>query len=331
MLPYTQITRASCGPRGLEVDLDKCLCGRGRGAPLKMMKRSWSQPQEYILSDGEDASDTDDAICRVREHVLTAPRMRFQQIAAVLQLLRRAASPCIQTARFPLITLLGCWFASKYTARLSATLLKQIVNLVLRLITDWVSTQCHPPRCIDAVAVNPTEVLLSWTPSRPESNCIYRENYICAWRQVAPSLDVQESWREKVVTGDLYENVQGSRRWATHLELPENSVVHIRMCARNCWGRSSWSSEIVKVTTHMWHPLSELVDGCQVLPLISVQSPSKTQSRLPDLQRCMSAKNGQLCIQNLLASSHSQECSNKSPILYCPCKAAAQPCKVDVW
>jgi len=269
------------------------------GAVLQVNKPSFSQPEEYILSDGEDVSDTENAGCRVCEHVQVSPCSRFCN--AVLQLLNRVA-PSTQTVR--------------------ARLLKRIASLALRFLVGWFSRKTHPPRCINAVAMNPNEVLLSWTPTKLQNNCIYRESYICAWRQVTPSWRVQEPWCEKIVAYNLYENTDGDR-WATHLlGLPENSAIHIRMCARNCWGRSSWSPEIVKVTTRMRS--SELADSYQPLPLISVQSSSADLCHL-DFQTCTSTRHRELCLRSSL------DCTSLRSVESCfqnlpPCAMLSRAC-----
>jgi len=88
------------------------------------------------------------------------------------------------------------------------------------------------------------EVSVTWSPALP-SNPFHEENYVIAWRMVSGDPGgAGEEWRERrLKRHEDCEELAGSKL-RTHIErLPEQTLVSVRLCAENAWGRSGWGEE----------------------------------------------------------------------------------------
>mmetsp|Transcript_39630 Transcript_39630/g.88793 ORF Transcript_39630/g.88793 Transcript_39630/m.88793 type:complete len:287 (-) Transcript_39630:105-965(-) len=130
-------------------------------------------------------------------------------------------------------------------------------NVVIRAILDackWLlrkmsrgawASPCLPPHSLRARLGGPKEVLVLWTAHHQANPC-HEETYVVAWQ----SNGEKPVWQEEAVTENLCEQIGGAHdRWGAILDLPDEAVTRIRVCAVNRLGRGDWSREEIEVTT----------------------------------------------------------------------------------
>ncbi|CAJ1370316.1 unnamed protein product [Effrenium voratum] len=111
----------------------------------------------------------------------------------------------------------------------------------------WASP-CLPPHSLRARAGGHGEVLILWS-GHYQVNPFHEESYIYAWKMVREEVS-DATWKEESVVVNLCKELGAAPgRWGTILDLPDQAVTRIRVCATNRLGRSEWSREEVEVTT----------------------------------------------------------------------------------
>mmetsp|Transcript_116837 Transcript_116837/g.342133 ORF Transcript_116837/g.342133 Transcript_116837/m.342133 type:complete len:346 (-) Transcript_116837:90-1127(-) len=103
------------------------------------------------------------------------------------------------------------------------------------------SSRCREALSVKARATGWSEAVLTWSPCLP-MNPFHEENYVLAWRKAGSS---DEKWRERQVNRhDDCEELAGSKLRSYMDGLPEKTLVAVRLCAVNVWGRGEWSEEV---------------------------------------------------------------------------------------
>ncbi|CAE7236160.1 unnamed protein product [Symbiodinium natans] len=127
--------------------------------------------------------------------------------------------------------------------------------LLRKLSGGRFSSPCLPPHSLRARLGGPTEVLVLWT-AHQQPNPLHEETYILSWKVGGGK---GSAWQEEAITENLCTEIGGARdRWGAILDLPEEAVTRIRVCAVNHLGRGEWSHEEVEVTTTRAKPGSKI-------------------------------------------------------------------------
>jgi len=108
------------------------------------------------------------------------------------------------------------------------------------------SSKCQQPQSVKLSAIGRHDATLAWNPKLPV-NPFHEETYVCAWKRA----DAGEgsSWHTKELSAhDMESEKEGKRLRVNIPELPEETRILARVCAKGSWGRGPWSEEVACTT-----------------------------------------------------------------------------------